>query len=360
MRDSRIKLLQIACTQSWEWCTQISWRKLYGWLGIYQTQKKLQKFFPFKFCHDKVLIHSPLHLFPSISPSQKSSSEDDASSVDGELQIDESVRPDDMDAEMYSEMEPDSLADLPVRVKNASSRSDFVTQMRPFLWVKYPSATSAEINSMINAKWNMLREVRKEGHAKPNYEIKSLGGPVVDEQEEEGEEEMGGRRSTRRRAAKNLARNAYTLDLTDEIEYADSPASSNNSKEAMVSGSSKKHKQQAQTSTGSGRGRKRGRRGIKRTDKTGPRVPPMKIKMIGRSGESDSPIFFAESVESWDEASDSEQSGLSRPKAARVKELQALDSETSSLVFEDRDEDSTQVSASGIHTLRSVQRTIYM
>ena len=248
---------------------------------------------------------------------------------------------------MYSEMEPDSLADLPERVKNASSRSDFVTQMRPFLWVKYPSATSAEINSMINAKWNMLREAKREGNTKRNYELKSLGGPVMDEQEEDGEGETGGRRSTRRRAAKNLARNVYTLDLADELEYADSPASSTNSKETTGSGSGKKHKQQhgqASGGGGSGRGRKRGRRGIKRTDKTGPRVPPMKIKMIGRSRESDSPIFFAESVESWDEASDSEQGGLVRPKSARVKELQGLDSETSSLVFGDRDEDSIQVS----------------
>ena len=250
---------------------------------------------------------------------------------------------------MYSEMEPDSLADLPERVKNASSRSDFVTQMRPFLWVKYPSATSAEINSMINAKWNMLREAKREGNTKRNYELKSLGGPVVDEQEEEGDVEAGGRRSSRRRAAKNLARNVYTLDLTEEIDYADSPASSTNSKETAGSGGGKKHHRQqysgqASGGGGSGRGRKRGRRGIKRTDKTGPRVPPMKIKMIGRSRESDSPIFFAESVESWDEASDSEQGGLIRPKSTRVKELQGLDSETSSLVFGDRDEDSTQVS----------------
>jgi hypothetical protein len=286
----------------------------------------------------------------SLSLLQDSSSEDSSSSGEGELQIDTSVRPDDMDAEMYSEMEPDSLVDLPERVKNASSRSNFVTQMRPFLWVKYPSATSAEINSMINAKWNMLRESKKEGHAKRNYELKSLGGPVVDDQEEEGEGEGGGRRSSRRRAAKNLARNAYTLDLAEELEYADSPASSTNSKETTGSGSGRKqHKQQQQQGQvssgggggGSGRSRKRGRRGIKRTDKTGPRVPPMKIKVIGRSRESDSPIFFAESVESWDEASDSEQGGLVRPKSTRVKELQGLDSETSSLVFGD---DSTQVS----------------
>lgn len=244
---------------------------------------------------------------------------------------------------MISEMEPDSLADLPERVKNAASRSHFVTQMRPFLWVKYPSATSSEINSMINAKWNMLRELRKGENTKRNYEIKSLGGPVTDEQDDDADT---GRRSSRRRAAKNLARNVYTMDLADEIEYTDSPASSTNSKEAVhvhahvVSGNGKKQKQ---TTGSSGRGRKRGRRGIKRTEKTGPRVPPMKIKMIGRSGESDSPIFFAESVESWDEMSESEQAGMSRSKNRRVKELQGLDSETSSLVFGDRDDDSTQV-----------------
>ena len=239
---------------------------------------------------------------------------------------------------MCSEMEPDSLTDLPERVKNATSRSQFVTQMRPFLWVKYPSATSAEINSMINAKWNMLREVRKDGSTKRNYEVKSLGGAVGDEQEDEADT---GRRSSRRRAAKNLARNVYTLDIGDEIEYTDSPASSTNSKETTGSGNGKKQKQ---TSSGSGRGRKRGRRGIKRTEKSGgPRVPPMKIKMIGRSGESDSPIFFAESVESWDEGSDSEVGGVVRSKNKRVKELQGLDSETSSLVFGDRDDESTQV-----------------
>ena len=244
---------------------------------------------------------------------------------------------------MCSEMEPDSLTDLPERVKNATSRSQFVTQMRPFLWVKYPSATSAEINSMINAKWNMLREVRKEaeGNVKRNYEVKSLGGPVGDDPEDEVE---SGRRSTRRRAAKNLARNVYTLDIADEIEYTDSPASSTNSKETTGSGSGKRQRQTTGSGGGSGRGRKRGRRGIKRTDKKTPRVPPMKIKVIGRSGESDSPIFFAESVESWDEGSDSEHGGMTRRKNKRVKELQGLDSETSSLVFGDRDDESTQVS----------------
>ena len=40
-------------------------------------------------------------------------------------------------------------------------------------------------------------------------EVEALGGAV-------GEEEGEGRRSSRRRAAKNLARNAYTLDV-DEL-----------------------------------------------------------------------------------------------------------------------------------------------
>ena len=36
--------------------------------------------------------------------------------------------------------------------------------------------------------------------------------------------------------------------------------------------------------------------GRKRRGEKDPKVPPMKIKLIGRTGESDSPIFFAESL----------------------------------------------------------------
>ena len=40
----------------------------------------------------------------------------------------------------------------------------------------------------------------------------------------------------------------------------------------------------------------RKRKGKKETEKSEMKVPPMKIKLIGRSGETDSPIFFAESL----------------------------------------------------------------
>ncbi len=71
-----------------------------------------------------------------------------------------------------------------------------------------------------------------------------------------------------------------TLSLLPRLEYADSPASS--TKEAPA----KKKR---------GEGVRKGRlRGGRKASE--PKVPPMKIKMIGRSGESDSPIFLAESL----------------------------------------------------------------
>ena len=116
------------------------------------------------------------------------------------------------------------------------------------------------------------------------------------------------------------------------MEYADSPASSSHSKDTTISGGTKKAK-------GVTRGNK-----IKSTTlnkgkgkaKNEPRVPPMKIKLIGRSCESDSPIFFAESLESWDEGSGSERGGVSRQgRVRKLREQEGLDSETSSIAFEE-------------------------
>lgn len=162
--------------------------------------------------------------------------------------------------------------------------------------------------------------------------METLGAGV----EPEDEEDMGRARSSRQRAAKRVAKNAYTIDL-DELEYLDSPSSSAHSKdtETATSGrSSKKGKQKVD-----GRRKKKRRRGKGKgpLGKGEPRVPPMKIKMIGRSGESDSPIFFAESVESWDEGSESE-GMLKNPMLANLQE-RGLDSETSSLALEEREED---------------------
>ena len=109
-------------------------------------------------------------------------------------------------------------------------------------------------------------------------EVDALGGGG---DLEEGDDSSG-RRTSRRRAAKNLATNVYTLDR-DDVEFVDSPASS--SRDVPMA-----------TSSASVRGRPV-RRGRKKQGKSEPKVPPMKIKMIGRSGDNDSPIFFAESMD---------------------------------------------------------------
>lgn len=157
--------------------------------------------------------------------------------------------------------------------------------------------------------------------------VETLGVEIDEEEAVEGAP-----RSSRQRAAKKVARNAYTIDL-DDFEYLDSPASSVHSKDTGSITGGGKAKQKP------GRKKKRRRKcgpvAAKEGAKTEPRVPPMKIKMIGRSGESDSPIFFAESMESWDEGSGSER-GVSRKKSKKtlLKE-RGLDSETSSIVLGD-------------------------
>ena len=157
------------------------------------------------------------------------------------------------------------------------------------------------------------------------------------------EEVEGGKpRSSRQRAAKRLARNAY-LD-TDDFEYLDSPASSAHSKDTeSTGGKGKKGKQKMVTR------RKKRRRGKGKgpLSKGEQRVPPMKIKMIGRSGESDSPIFFAESVESWDEGSESESAAV-KVNPMLAQEQEGLDSETSSLALEERGEEEREREVSAL------------
>ena len=84
--------------------------------------------------------------------------------------------------------------------------------------------------------------------------------------------------------------------MSPPAEYADSPASS--TKESGSSG-----------------GHKRGRGG--RRKKAEPKVPPMKIKLIGRSGETDSPIFFAESLGEWDGEGSGSERGIARTRKSR-------------------------------------------
>lgn len=156
----------------------------------------------------------------------------------------------------------------------------------------------------------------------------------------DSEEEEDGGRSRRQRAAKKVAKNAYTIDL-EEFEYLDSPTSSAHSKdtETASGGKVKRGKQQKEQKV-EGRRKKKRRRGKGKGPlaKSEPRVPPMKIKMIGRSGESDSPIFLAESMESWDEEESDSESMMKNPMLAHLQE-QGMDSETSSLALEEREEE---------------------
>ncbi len=95
---------------------------------------------------------------------------------------------------------------------------------------------------------------------------------VGEDSQDMGDEEEGGRRSSRRRAAKNISQSAYTLD-TEELDYADSPASSSHSRETGKPTRSKGKKKVGPS--GKGKGKK---------GKSAPKVPPMKIKMIGTYG----------------------------------------------------------------------------
>lgn len=146
---------------------------------------------------------------------------------------------------------------------------------------------------------------------------------------EDEEEEDGLQRSSRQRAAKKVAKNAYTMDVVDELEYMymDSPTSSLHSSHSRggdtggsMGGGSKKDRKKP----GRKKKRRKGRVPVSEEEeeeeelmgkvgKTEPRVPPMKIK-IGRSVESDSPIFFAESVDSWDESGTEKSSGRKKNK----------------------------------------------
>ena len=167
-------------------------------------------------------------------------------------------------------------------------------------------------------------------------ELESLTAGLVDDGEE-----TGNHRPSRQRAAKKVAKNAYTMDVMDELDYMDSPASSLHSSHSRgdtgssLGGSAKKDKKKSA-------GKKRRRKGrssavdkeeeeeeedfeveeiSRKAEKSELRVPPMKIKMIGRSGESDSPIFLAESVESWDEGSGTEKSSSGKKRKKSKKDL---------------------------------------
>ena len=89
-------------------------------------------------------------------------------------------------------------------------------------------------------------------------------------EEDSGDAPSSGKGRPRRRAVKNVSKSAYVVD--EKEEALDSPAS-----EGEVGGR--------------GRMRKRKRKAAEM------KIPRMKIKLIGHSDETDSPIFFAQSLE---------------------------------------------------------------
>ena len=136
------------------------------------------------------------------------------------------------------------------------------------------------------------------GKQRRRSEVNSLGGVSGGGGAESDEEELGGGRRPQRRAATNLAKNVYSMGAEEDMEI-DSPASTGTSSakdtppvEPAVGSSRRLGRGGAERGKGGGRG---GRlKGRKRGSSL--KVPPMKIKLIGRTGVSDSPIFFAESL----------------------------------------------------------------
>ncbi len=59
--------------------------------------------------------------------------------------------------------EDEMLSDLPAEALKAASYSQFVNHMRPYAWVKFPSATAAEVNALIKVRWNLLKKMPKSG-----------------------------------------------------------------------------------------------------------------------------------------------------------------------------------------------------
>ena len=67
----------------------------------------------------------------------------------------------------------DSITDLPEDARTAGSLSQFLTRLRPYLWMQYPSAATAEINAIIHRKWKTLQASRKGWFVYYNYILSS-------------------------------------------------------------------------------------------------------------------------------------------------------------------------------------------
>lgn len=89
--------------------------------------------------------------------------EEDSSTDEGGLEIVEEPAPTEEPAPMEEEEEDEDadLSDLPPEALHATSRAQFVHHMRPYVWVKFPSAMASEINAFINARWDLLKASKK-------------------------------------------------------------------------------------------------------------------------------------------------------------------------------------------------------
>lgn len=66
-----------------------------------------------------------------------------------------------MEKEEEGDDDDDLLSDLPAEALHATSRAQFVHHMRPYMWVKFPSAMASEISAFINARWTLLKATKK-------------------------------------------------------------------------------------------------------------------------------------------------------------------------------------------------------
>lgn len=57
----------------------------------------------------------------------------------------------------------ESLSDLPPEALKATTKAQFTSHMKHFLWVQYPSASTTELNAIILSKWKELVASRKQG-----------------------------------------------------------------------------------------------------------------------------------------------------------------------------------------------------
>lgn len=157
----------------------------------------------------------------------------------------------------------------------------------------YPAASSSEINSIISTKWKALKKARREQAGnlgnetmpprKKNITSPPIGsGRLSSKAETEEPKEVP---RPRRKAAKNVAANAYLDEENEEHSYADSPVTTEEEIGIEEGGGGVEEES-------GGRKRKRGAGAEDRL-----KVPRIKIKMIGRSQNNDSPIFCAQPLE---------------------------------------------------------------